>query len=85
MSRERSRLPTKYLKILNVKSFVSEILKQSFVSEVLKQNLIRFTHICPVDILINRTSPFPVLGVSGVHFQFYLILMEIFVCKQCRP
>ena len=40
MSRERSRLPTKYLKILNVKSFVSEILKQSFVSEVLKQNLI---------------------------------------------
>ena len=33
------------------------------------------THICLVDssILISWTSPFPILGVSGVLFHFFLI------------
>ena len=33
------------------------------------------THVCLVDqsILINRTSPFPILGVSGVLFHFYSV------------
>ena len=37
--------------------------------------LIFLTHICPVDysILINWSSPFPILGVAGVIFHFYLI------------
>ena len=41
------------------------------------------THICPVDysILINWTSPFPVLGVSGVLFHLYLIF-DRNSCKQ---
>ena len=34
-----------------------------------------FTHICQVDpsTLIKWTSPFPILGVSGVRFHFYYI------------
>ena len=33
------------------------------------------THICPVEfsIVIKWTSPFPVLGMSGVLFHFYSI------------
>ena len=30
-------------------------------------------------ILINRTSPFSILGVSGVLFHFYFISLEKFV------
>ena len=43
-----------------------------------------FTHICLVDpsILINWTSPFPILGVAGVLFHFILFLIEIPVSKQ---
>ena len=42
------------------------------------------THICLVDpsILIKWTSLLPVLGVSGVLFHFYFILIEIHVSKQ---
>ena len=45
------------------------------------------THICLVDssILINWTSPFPILGVSGILLNFHFILIEIHVIKQCRP
>ena len=32
-------------------------------------------------ILMNRTIPFPILGVSGVHFHFYSILNR-YSCKQ---
>ena len=41
------------------------------------------TPICPVNlsILINWTSPSKNIGVSGARF----ILIEIPVCKQCRP
>ena len=41
------------------------------------QNL---THICLMDpsILINWTSPFPILGVSGVFFIFILFRIEYF-------
>ena len=44
------------------------------------------TLICLVDfsIFITWTSPFPVLGVSGVWFHFYSILIEISVIKQRR-
>ena len=39
------------------------------------------THICLVDpsILINWTSPFPILGVSGALLNFYSILELIFL------
>ena len=42
------------------------------------------THICLVDyaILINWTSPFPILGVSGVLFHFFLFRIDIPVSKQ---
>ena len=43
------------------------------------------THICRVDpsILINWTSPFLILGVSGVLYFFILFRIEIPVSKQC--
>ena len=39
------------------------------------------THICLVDpsILINWTSPFPILGVSGVLFHFLFCFEQIFL------
>ena len=45
------------------------------------------THICLVDfsIHINWTSPFLILGVSGVLFHFYSIPKDIPVSKQWRP
>ena len=45
--------------------------------------LIQLTHICVVDfpILINWTSPFPILGVSGELFHLYSILNR-YSCKQ---
>ena len=46
-------------------------------------------HICLVapSILINWTSPFPNLGMSGVHFHFYFISfrIDVPVSKQWRP
>ena len=43
-----------------------------------------FTHTCPVDpsIVINWTSPLPILGKAGVLFHFILFLIEIPVSKQ---
>ena len=45
------------------------------------------THICLEDfsILIDWTSPFPVLRVSVELFHFNLFFMEIPVIEQCRP
>ena len=50
-------------------------------------NNAKLTHNCLVDpsILINWTSPFPILGVSGVIFHFILFRIEIPVSKQWRP
>ena len=45
------------------------------------------THICQVDfsILINWTSPFPVLGVSGVLFHFYCTcISNRYSCQQTK-
>ena len=45
------------------------------------------THSRPVDlsILINWTSPFPILGLSVALFHFIQFRIEMFVSKQCRP
>ena len=45
--------------------------------------LTELTHICLVDppILIKWASPFPILGVSDVHFHFHSILNRD-SCKQ---
>ena len=41
------------------------------------------THICLLPY--HRTSPFPILGVSGVLFHFKYLLVDIPVSKQWRP
>ena len=45
------------------------------------------THICQMDlsILIIWRSPFQIVGVSGEHYHFYLILDRKSLSKQCRP
>ena len=42
--------------------------------------LVFLTHICLVDLSINWTSPFPILGVSGV--LFHTCLFSIIVVGQ---
>ena len=46
----------------------------------------KFTHCILVDssTVICWTSPFVILGVSGLFCHFYSILMENPVSKQCR-
>ena len=46
------------------------------------------THNCLVDpsILINWTSPFPIFGMYGVPFSFFILFqIETPVSNQCRP
>ena len=62
---------------------ITVIRKEIFIFIGSVRTFFILTHICPVDplILINWTSPFPILGVSGVLFHFYSISNRN-TCKQ---
>ena len=64
-----------YIYILFLDHFCEQIVVIRWNLWKLHSSEMLLTHICRVDpsILINWTSPLPILGVSGVRFHFYSI------------